>query len=236
MCGKICGQILGDSKKILPLRLGGFGLGSRVFTCFHKVRAGRPGVSFLSRFATLHSDIERLWQIERSIDDDAVVFVGTLEVVGNATVEDDFAAFVAFGGGVHEPDAVPLFHRDADMRGVGAGVFAGDREDVPRAQVALDGGNAVFWDMIHGQGGDFLLDAGHAGEERGVAAEVSVAFPHGRHFADLTGKPFAAEFLCGIHGEAARAVVGEDFLEKMHARQVAAITTAVAVALEFDEG
>ena len=101
---------------------------------------------------------------------------------------------------MHEPNTVGLFYRDADMRSVGARVFASDRDDVTGAEVTLDGGHAAFGNMINRQGGNFLLDARHLGKLGWVIAEVAVTFPHGGHLADLAGKPLAAEFLCGVFG------------------------------------
>ena len=53
-------------------------------------------------------------EFERAVDNNPVVIVGALEVIGDAAVQDDFATFVAPRCGMHEVRSICLAHGDAD--------------------------------------------------------------------------------------------------------------------------
>jgi hypothetical protein len=55
------------------------------------------------------------FDFERSVDNNAEVFVGTFQVVRNPTIEDNPAALVAPRCGVHEVRAVCFAYSDANV-------------------------------------------------------------------------------------------------------------------------
>lgn len=125
---------------------------------------------------------------------------------------------------------------EADVGSIAFGAGGGDRADIAALEVGFGVADAGFGDMADGQSGDACFDAGHGAKEGGVGAQVAVKAPLGRHFVDRAVQGNRAGDIAGdVGGESATLVVGEDFLEVVHAAEVGAIAAAVAVAFEFDE-
>lgn len=79
-----------------------------------------------------------------------------VEVVAEAGVEDDTA--VVFGGVEEAQDAAAVAVGEADVGAVFAADVGGDGDDVAGLELGLDVCDAVFGDVVDGEGLNALLD------------------------------------------------------------------------------
>jgi len=84
-------------------------------------------------------------------DDDAGVFGVAVEVVGDGSVDDGHAAFVAIGGGVGEVGAAFEFDDESDVGGVAGVPVGGDGADVAVLEVGFGGADFFLGDVVDGE-------------------------------------------------------------------------------------
>lgn len=104
-------------------------------------------------------------EIERTANDHSGVFVLGIQVIGDGSVNDGHAAFVALRGGVGEIGAAVEFHDQADVGGVGVVLAGGDGADIAVLEVGLSGSGLVFGDVVNGEFRDPGFDFPHGREQ-----------------------------------------------------------------------
>lgn len=120
------------------------------------------------------------------------------------------------------------------MRGVAGAVLCSYGDDVSVLQLRFDRGDPGIRDVGDGQGGNMGLDFGDFRDEGAVAAEIAIVFPRSLHFLHVTANGDTAKGFGDIGPKAAFFVVGEYFLQMVHAADVGTVAATVAIAFEFD--
>ena len=135
---------------------------------------------------------------------------------------------------MHEAAVLAIAHRETDVRGVARVPVRNDRDDIAVLQLGLHRRDAGFRNVGDRQLREARLDPRKVGEHRGIVPKVSVVASGHLHVADLAADRHATERGRRDRAESPSLVVGEDFLEVVHAAHVGAVADAVAVTLELD--